>query len=914
MIRRGARVCASVACTAALVLTPVAGIAAAQSVLGAPSAAAAPTAAPGAPEPQTAAELDLVPNPAPTHARVSIDEITPQVADGAPGSDAINGIPLVTVRGTVTNASDEEITDLTLRLQRGPGTSEPSQVRAALSAPEQDFETAGPFEPLADALAPGAEAPFEVKMPLSEANNGPSLQIDQPGVYPLLVNVNGTPAGGSAARLDDARVLLPVMPSALQLLPGAAGTELASRAETSPASDVTVVYPIAAAPTRRAISPGLDGPAPTVHLTDDSLLTSLGDGGRLSGLLDALEDAEQSNDELSTAVCLAVDPELLRTTADIADGLEVIVDGPEEAERISDAAPMASAWLDRLRELAGDHCTVPLPPNQADLDAVAATQSNALASAVGDGPANELTRVLGVESTTDAVIPTSGTITQPTVDQIPALRDSPLVVASSAVSTPDSAIPRSGVHRLESGQHALAYDPYLASSLAATGAIAENPRYSSANQRYWLESDSPAARLQSARASLLAPVLANMSEAADSGPDIEAEAAPDAEAGESPEDTSDEARKLLVMPPAVWTLDDDGVQSLLDTVSGQIEAGNMRPLSLGDALAQAPDEEPVRLDSTRQGLPITPDTLGREPAREEDAETPASDASDRSEIERFLPTGAGGQPIADSDPGAIDTDTIARVGDAMVRVSTLRHVVDTSDPTSHIAPAFIDPLRSEALRTLSTTARRAGGDGSIESHGFDADDPLAGPDTGRTARQASADSLDRLENALDNAFESISLIPPGAVYTMASPNSPLLLVARNGMPFPVRVSVQIDTPPGITVENQGIISVPASGSRTMQLPTDSEQSGTRAGITMQLVSPDGVALSEPIDIEVQTGGSRLAWLFMFVAGIAAVVLMFRRFLTVRRAKADGTWEDPSTGYPSDPDGERAEPSHGEGSK
>lgn len=908
MIRRGARVGASVACTAALVLTPVAGITTAQSIVGAPSAAAAPTAAPGAPEPQTAAALDLVPNPAPAHARVSIDEITPQVADGAPGSDAINGIPLVTVRGTVTNASDEEISDLTLRLQRGPGTSQPSQVRTALSAPEQDFETAGPFEPLADTLAPGAEVPFEVKMPLADANDGPSLRIDQPGVYPLLVNVNGTPAGGDAARLDDARVLLPVMPSALQLLPGADGSELSSRAETSPASDVTVVYPIAAAPTRRAISPGLDGPAPTVHLTDDSLLTSLGDGGRLNGLLDALENAEQSDEELSTAVCLAIDPELLRTTADIAAGYEVIVDGPEEAQRISDAAPKASAWLDRLRDLAADHCTVPLPPNQADLDAVAATQSDALASAVGDGPANELTRVLGVESTTDAVIPTSGTITQQTVDQIPALRDSPLVVASSAVSTPDSAIPTSGVHRLESGQHALAYDPYLASSLAATGAIAENPRYSSANQRYWLESDSPAARLQSARASLLAPVLANMSEAATTEADPTSDTAD--EAGED----SGEPRKLLVMPPAVWTLDDAGVQSLLDTVSGQIEAGNMRPLSLGDALAQAPDDDPVRLDSTRQGLPITPDTLGREPAREEDAEGPASGASDPGEVERFLPTDASGQPIADSDPGAIDIDTISRVRDAMVRVSTLRHVVDASDPTANTAPAFIDPLRSEALRTLSTTARRAGGDGSIESNGFDADDPLAGPDTGRTARQASADSLDRLENVLDNAFESISLIPPGAVYTMASPNSPLLLVARNGMPFPVRVAVQIDTPPGITVENQGIISVPASGSRTMQLPTDSDQSGTRAGITMQLVSPDGVALSEPIDIEVQTGGSRLAWLFMFVAGIAAAVLMFRRFLTVRRAKADGTWEDPSTGYTSEPDGGRAEPSHGEGSK
>lgn len=903
MTRRGAQVGASVACTAALVLTPLAAVTAAQSTLGAPAAAAAPTAAPGAPDPQTASELNLVPNPAPSSARVAIEEITPQVADGSPGTDAVGGIPLVKVRGTVTNASDKAISDLTIRLQRGEGTAQPAQVRTALSLPEQDFDIAGPFEPLADSLPPGAEIPFEVSMPLADAGNGPSLQVEQPGVYPLLVNVNGTPEGDEAARLDDARVLLPVMPGALERLPGAddGATEDAA---TSQPSDVTVVYPIAATPTRRAISPGLDGPAPTVHLTNDSLLGELGENGRLNGLLDALERAENANANLATSVCLAIDPELLRTVSDIADGLEVVVDGPEEAERIGDAGPAASAWLDRLRELAGNHCTVPLPPNQADLDAVAATESEALARAVGDGPATELTRILGVDSTTDAVIPTSGTITQQTLDQIPALRDSPVVVASSAVSTEDSAIPRSGVHRLESGQHALAYDPYLAASLAATGAIAENPRYSSVGQRYWLEADSPAARLQSARASLLAPVLANMSEAAD------AEAESESETGEP--------RKLLVMPPAVWTLDDAGVQSILDTVSGQIDAGTMRPISLGDALAQAPEDETVRLDSTRQGLSITPDTLGREAAREEDTEDPESSSSsarpsDNTDISRFLPTDASGEPIADTDPGAIDVDTISRVRDAMVRVSTLRSVVDTSDPTSATAGAFIDPLRSEALRALTTTSRRAGGNGSIDSYGFDSHDPLSGPDTGRTARQSGADSLSRLENALDNAFEAISLIPPGAVYTMASPSSPLLLVARNGMPFPLRVAVHIETPPGISVENQGLVSIPASGSRTMQLPTESEQSGSRAGITMQLVSPDGVAMSEPVDVEVQTGGSRLAWLFMLVAGIAAVVLMFRRFLMVRRAKADGTWDDPSTGFTSESDAGRTENRHGEGS-
>lgn len=37
-----------------------------------------------------------------------------------------------------------------------------------------------------------------------------SLGIDRPGVYPLLININGTPEDESPSRLDEARFLLPV--------------------------------------------------------------------------------------------------------------------------------------------------------------------------------------------------------------------------------------------------------------------------------------------------------------------------------------------------------------------------------------------------------------------------------------------------------------------------------------------------------------------------------------------------------------------------------------------------------------------------------------------------------------------------------------------------------------------------------
>ncbi|MGV7904170.1 hypothetical protein PJN93_30635, partial [Mycobacterium kansasii] len=45
----------------------------------------------------------------------------------------------------------------------------------------------------------------------SPATRGATLGIDRPGVYPLLLNLNGKPAYGGAARLDDSRTLLPVL-------------------------------------------------------------------------------------------------------------------------------------------------------------------------------------------------------------------------------------------------------------------------------------------------------------------------------------------------------------------------------------------------------------------------------------------------------------------------------------------------------------------------------------------------------------------------------------------------------------------------------------------------------------------------------------------------------------------------------
>ena len=85
----------------------------------------------------------------------------------------------------------------------------------------------------------------------------PSLGIDQPGIYPVLVNVNGTPDYGAPARLDNARFLLPVVG-----VPPDRANELDSAVapDTSKPVWITMLWPLADRP---RLSPGAPGGTPT---------------------------------------------------------------------------------------------------------------------------------------------------------------------------------------------------------------------------------------------------------------------------------------------------------------------------------------------------------------------------------------------------------------------------------------------------------------------------------------------------------------------------------------------------------------------------------------------------------------------------------------------------------------------------
>ncbi|MBD0323537.1 MAG: glycoprotein, partial [Aldersonia sp.] len=139
---------------------------------------------------------------------LSIDSVAPTTVTSASS-------PFLVVGATVRNVGDRDVTDVDVRIQRGPAIAQSSGLRTVLQLDQANFEVAGDFVTVADRLGVGQSTQFTLTIPLREGSatrpGEPTLDIDRPGVYPLLLNVNGSPEYGDPARLDDARFLLPVL-------------------------------------------------------------------------------------------------------------------------------------------------------------------------------------------------------------------------------------------------------------------------------------------------------------------------------------------------------------------------------------------------------------------------------------------------------------------------------------------------------------------------------------------------------------------------------------------------------------------------------------------------------------------------------------------------------------------------------
>ncbi|WP_069164961.1 hypothetical protein [Nocardia altamirensis] len=785
--------------------------------------------------------------------KLTLDSVTPTAVTTT--SD-----PVLTVAGTLTNIGDRVVENIRVRMQRAAAITTPSNLRATLQLEENSYDLQAPFQAIATELKPFERKQFSMRIPLRQGSgSSTSLAINEPGVYPLLLNVNGKPDYGVESRLDDARFLLPVLG-----LPPTSNSADASAAVPMPAGapvPTTLLWPLADRPRVVAgVAGSVDG---KIELTDDELAKQLDKGGRLDELLGAVETvvgpAPGRDRTLASSVCLAIDPDLLLTAQAMTKGYRVLASPSDPGGAIRDGTggAQAKSWLDRLRTLAASMCTVALPFGQVDLDALAAVNDPDLSARAINAPAELIDTILTTKSVRGVSLPDSGSIdggagtllrshglstavladtavaeegkagtseavrptsttrgrAQTTVNQISQSEPAaPPVVRLPAITAaapppaepvpPANPVPPNGNPPADPALHAATFDIWSATALAAVGSNPPTPSFTPAKVRYDVTIDSRTARLQDALGAMSWSAL-------------------------NPQ--PDQPRSLLLVPPQQWSANRDEATTLLRQLELLVRSNLAAPRPFKELIEQPPDPQPYELDYLPQA---------------------AKDAVP----DRFF------------DP----------VRDQARRISELmRALIDV--PEAQLKPGqFLNPLRDDLIRTLSLSDRRAG-DAS-------------------QANTFAQRRIDQSTRTLDKIYHSVTVLPPGGVYTLASEQSPLLLVAQNDLPVSVQVRIKIEVPAAVKIEDLGVQDLPPKGKRSFQIPTEVRDSETFI-IPISLTTPDGIPLGNATQVSVRSNayGQVLA-IITACAGVLLFLLAGRRLWRRFRGQPDPADEgfDPNT--------------------
>jgi hypothetical protein len=724
--------------------------------------------------------------------QVRVDQVTPAVV-------TTTSEPVVTVNGVVANVGDRPVRDVMVRLEHADAVNSSAGLRTNLDGGTDQFQPAADFMTVAGVLQRGQNAKFTLAAPLRSLT-GPSLAIDRPGVYPLLVNVNGTPDYGDAARLDNARFLLPVVGVPADPADTSRdGLSAVVAPDTARPVQITMLWPLADRP---RLSPGVPGGTIPVRLVDDELATALAPGGRLDVLLSAAEFATGRDVDPDSAVgrslCLALDPDLLVTVNAMTAGY-VVSDSPGPTGPGAPAHPgtgqaAAAGWLDRLRALAHRMCVIPTPYAEADLDAVQRVGDPALSASATTAAGDVADRILGITSVRGATVLADGALTRRTVDLLSANGTSVVIAPadfaahSSATAAPATAdiTPR----RVSEQLVLAAFDPTVGAALAATGTAPIAPTYLDASLAVRFRHDSHTARRQDALAALLWRAL---------------------QPGVAP-------RTEILVPPTTWSPQPDDAGAILSTLATAVRAGLAAPRPLPALITEAATA-PALSAATR---PVLKDVAQR---------------------------------------GRFDNAVIAQITDELRRLGQLTAALTTDTRTGLTGPAYTAPLREDMLRALSQSDR---------------------PDT---RNELAHQRLDIVATTIDDLFGAVTIVNPGGSYTLATEHSPLPLALRNGLAVPIRVRLQIDAPPGMTVTDVGEIVLPP-GYLPLRVPIEVNFT-QRVAIDVALRTPDGVALGEPARLSVHCNAyGKVLFAITLTAAAVLVTLAGRRLWHRFRGQPD----------------------------
>ncbi|MGV0837080.1 hypothetical protein [Mycolicibacterium thermoresistibile] len=725
-----------------------------------------------------------------TFLQVSIDRVSPDVLTTTSADD-------VTVIATVTNVGDRPVRDVVARLERAPAVTSSAGLRTNLSGNVDQYQPVADFITLAPEIDQGEEVTFTLSYPLRSAAES-ALNITEPGIYPLMVNINGTPDYGAPARLDDSRFLLPVLG-----VPSDDDTESSSAVTSVMPPDIsapvrfTVFWPLADRPRLAAGAPG--GSAP-VRLVDDELAVSLAPGGRLDTLLSAVDfatsPAVDPSGDVSRSLCLAVDPDLLVTVNAMTAGY-VVNDGPEAGPgtpvRPGTGQDAAVNWLNRLKELAKRLCVAPAVYAHADLDALERVGDPGLSTIATRGAANIVDQILGITSTRGATLLSDGPLTGPAVELLARQGDT-VAIAAADTAARDTATGLAASADLTPVRYrpavvAAPFDPAVGAALAAAGSDPITPSYLDPTLHIPLGGDSRVARRQDALGAVLWRSLQ-----------------PDAT-----------PRSQILLPPPTWNLHAEDAQAILSAVATAIRAGLAEPRPLAQLIA----------------------------------ETNAVPAADQP-----VPPARVGNPDA-----RIDEAITAGIAAVTGRLWGLTAALTTDARTGLTGTGYTAPLREDMLRALS--------------HSIPVD-----------ARNALArQRLDSVGATVNNLFGAVTIVNPGDSYTLATERSPLPLALRNDLAVPIRVRLQVDAPPGMTVTDLGEIELPP-GYLPLRVPVEVHFT-QRFAVDVALTTADGLPVGEPVRLSVHSNAyGQVLFFITLSAGAVLVFLAGRRLWHRFRGQPD----------------------------
>ncbi len=205
-------------------------------------------------------------------------------------------------------------------------------------------------------------------------------------------------------------------------------------------------------------------------------------------------------------------------------------------------------------------------------------------------------------------------------------------------------------------------------------------------------------------------------------------------------------------------------------------------------------------------------------------------------------------------PSAI-TDAVVRAGAQLASFAGSAR----ADVQAQVQPtAIVDPLRQDLVRSLSSA---------------------------RDAPPASG-----IGGVLTRLLSQVSLQTPGGPYTLASEQSPLLLVVRNDLPVAMDIHVSISGPPGLQVTDVGVQQLPARSQRQLMLPTSVTRAGQFAvDVSLTTVGGQSVGPSTRLLVRSTAYGTATAAL-TGGAALLLLVLVTRRLWHRFRGQPDSADE------------------------